>query len=99
MYVYLGLILRKLDFVVCEQQRCRPVCAAHSLISSLCFCSLESILATLATCNFLKILAEQAGLTLHWLQTLNRVFSHLGSINYVLQVLSYTEILISYKNL
>ena len=67
-----------------------------SLISSLIFCSLENILATHATCTckFLKILAEQAGLILYWWQTL---LLHLGSINYVLQVLSNTEFLISYN--
>ena len=44
-YVYMGLDSRKLDFIVCKQQRCRSACT--SVQSDHClFSFLRSIIAT-----------------------------------------------------
>ena len=76
----MGLVARKPNFVVCEQQKCRPGCASAQtdLISMFVVHSLESIIAKLAICKILifqlVLVAQQAALSLTLSQTPNTGF-------------------------
>ena len=70
--LYLSHIMRKSVLAICEQQRRRPACAMHSLISTFIVHYLDSIIPLVSKSKMSRLASLcswAAGLSLPWLKT------------------------------
>ena len=72
--------MKKVSYVICEQQRCRSACAFAQSDQRLHFHCLDSVMSLVSVTKISSLMlasvAEQAGLSLTWSETPEDTFSY-----------------------